>query len=253
MADSLIRWKRGDYVRLSKAVASFNRKINELDVDEAKYLPDLKNYKEIKESIMSRKELNRIVKSLRKFNIEGMELKVELPSGQELTKWEYNQLKLGRNRALRLLESKLEMQERDNPYAKFGIDTKEIETTKQTIKSLGRLETERGLGFTRITGRIGSLGSYDYDLRKAETFRNNYMKVFENMSSYDNYEILKSKLESIKNPEEFYEFVKSSPILMDLFEIGDSLDFPTPDSQTYGGFTTNQEAFNTGLEQAGLM
>lgn len=253
MADSLIRWKRGDYVRLSKAVASFNRKINELDVDEAKYLPDLKDYKEIKESIMSRKELNRIVKSLRKFNIEGMELKVDLPSGQQITKWEYNQLKLGRNRALRLLENKLEIQERENVYAKFGIDTKEIETTKQTIKSLGKLENSKGFSFDIIAARITSLGSYDYDMRKAETFRQNYMKVFENMSSYDNYEILKVKLDSIKNPKEFYEFVKSSPILMDLFEIGGSDDFPAPDAQTYGGFTTNQEAFNTGLMQVGLM
>ena len=78
MADSLIRWKTGDYVKLSKAVASFNRKINQLEVNEIKYLPDLKDYKELKNSIMSRKELNRIVNSLRRFNIEGVEDAVQV-------------------------------------------------------------------------------------------------------------------------------------------------------------------------------
>ena len=101
MADNLIRWKRGDYVKLSKAVASFNRKINQLEVDEMKYLPELADYRELKDSIMSRKELNRIVKSLRRFNIEGVEEPVELPSGERLTKWEYHEAKLARNRAIK--------------------------------------------------------------------------------------------------------------------------------------------------------
>ena len=103
MADSLIRWKRGDYVKLSKAVASFNRKINQLDSSEAKYLPSLQDYKELKNTIMSRKELNRIVKSLRRFNVEGVEAPVTLPSGSVLTKWEYHEVKLARNRAIRRL------------------------------------------------------------------------------------------------------------------------------------------------------
>ena len=252
MADNLIRWKRGDYVKLSKAVASFNRKINQLEVSEDRYLPNLKNYKELKESIMSRKELNRIVRSLRNFNIEGAESIVNLPSGQRLTKWEYHEAKIGRNRALKLLESNLERQEAENPYAKYGLETKEIETTKKTIASLGKLETSKGAGFFNIFGRIMRLGSYDYTLNKAEIYRQNFMKVFNNFENYEGYEDLKKKLQSIKNPEDFYDFVKQSPILMDLFEMGDSLHAPDPNAQTYGGFTTNQEAFNTALSQVGL-
>ena len=46
--DSLIRWKRGDYIKLGQAVSRFNKIINELDTDERNFLPELKDYKEIK-------------------------------------------------------------------------------------------------------------------------------------------------------------------------------------------------------------
>lgn len=36
MAESQIRWRRSDYVTLGKAVANFNRKINELNKEEKK-------------------------------------------------------------------------------------------------------------------------------------------------------------------------------------------------------------------------
>ena len=43
MADSLIRWKRSDYAKLSYEIRRFNKRIKELDVDELNYLPDLKD------------------------------------------------------------------------------------------------------------------------------------------------------------------------------------------------------------------
>ena len=49
MADNQIRWKRGDYISLGKAVANFNRKINELKTEEnALLLPDEISYSELK-------------------------------------------------------------------------------------------------------------------------------------------------------------------------------------------------------------
>ena len=35
---SKIRWKQGDYVKLGKAVAEFNKKINKLNAEENKFL-----------------------------------------------------------------------------------------------------------------------------------------------------------------------------------------------------------------------
>lgn len=66
-----IRWQQKDYLSLGRAVANFNKKINELQKEEKKlYLPETKNYKEIKQNIQTRNELNRIINSLKRFSKE---------------------------------------------------------------------------------------------------------------------------------------------------------------------------------------
>ena len=113
--DSLIRWRRGDYIKLGQAVSRFNKIINELDTDEREFLPDLKEYKEIKEHITSRKELNRVIKSLRKVNTENLLNTKILESGEEISKWEYQELNKARKRAFRNLELERESILKDRP------------------------------------------------------------------------------------------------------------------------------------------
>lgn len=252
MADNIIRWKRGDYVRLSKAVNKFNRQVNELRSKGIEYAPELKSYQSIKENIYTRKELNRIVNSMKRFNIETSKA-IELESGEVMTAWEYHDIKISRNRARKYLEGKLEQQLRDNPYAKYGLETKEIETTRKTLASLGKIDLKVGSDLKRLVGRINRLGSYDIDMKKAQTYRENYMKLLDNMNNYENIDLLKAKLNSIKNPKDFYEYVSSNNILSDLWDIEDSLHDSNPQGQTYGGFTTNQDAFDTALNQLGLL
>lgn len=247
MADNLIRWKRGDYVKLSKAVASFNRKINQLEVNEIKYLPDLQDYKELKNSIMSRKELNRIVKSLRRFNIEGVEEPVELPSGQRLTKWEYHEAKLARNRAIRRLENEKATILEGQKWT--GMGDERISQINSSIRSMQGLENKTGFDFSGILRNIFKMGETDIDLKKAEQFRENFMNSLSELSTYDNYEKLRTKLESIKNPIQFYDYVRGSEVLSDLFLY--YKDKAT--AQTYGGFASNQDAFNYALEELDLM
>ena len=252
MTDNLIRWKRGDYVKLSKAVNKFNKQVNELQAKGINYTPEVMNYQSVKQNIFSRKELNRVINSMKKFSIETAK-RIDLDSGETLTNWEYHELKLARNRARKYLENKLEIQQKENPYAKFGLDTKEIETTKKTLESLDKLESKTASEFKMLVRRISKLGSYDIDMKKAQTYRDNYMKLLENMNNYDNIDLLKAELEKIKNPKDFYEFVSSNTILSDLWEIEDSKHDTNPSAQTYGGFTTNQEAFDTALKQLGIM
>lgn len=95
-----IRWDKSATTTLSKAVASFNRKINEIKTEENKnILPENLNYKEVKENIKSRNELYRYIKSLKKFRDEGAENIVTLESGEQLTEWEYQELKQLRKNA----------------------------------------------------------------------------------------------------------------------------------------------------------
>ena len=86
---SQIKWKRTDYMKLGKAVARFNRKLESLS---GRNLPKIKSYEEIKGEITTRKELNRVINSLNRFMREGSEEIVLLPSGEKVTKWEKREI-----------------------------------------------------------------------------------------------------------------------------------------------------------------
>ena len=91
---SKIRWKQKDYLSLGMAVANFNKKINKLQSEEKKlYLPELKNYKEIKQNIQTRQELNRVINSLKRFSKEGAEDLYVTKAGEQITKWERKELR----------------------------------------------------------------------------------------------------------------------------------------------------------------
>lgn len=243
---SVINWKKGDYIKLGKAVSKFNQKIRQLDPNELKYLPSMINYKEIKEEILSRKELNRIVNALRRFDIAGMEVKVTLPSGQELTKWEYRELKLARNRAIKFREKQKQEVLSGNKFV--GMGSEKVSQYNMSIDYMKRLETMKGYNFKEASNLIRHIGSNQYDLWKAEVYRDNFMKSLEEMSIYDGYDLLKSKLESIDNPISFFKFIQRSETLKDLFQY--YKDSPT--SKTYGGFASNQDAFNHALVELGI-
>ena len=75
------------------------------------------------------------------------------------------------------------------------------------------------------------------------------MGALKEMSNYRNYKLLRDKLNSIENPIQFYNYVRQSNILSDLFLF--YKDKAT--AQTYGGFKDNQEAFDTAIfEQLGI-
>lgn len=246
MADSLIRWKKGDYIKLGKAVKEFNKKVKELQVDEINYLPDLRDYKELKNSILSRKELNRILNSLRKFNAETSAVK-ELPSGELLTEWEYKEIKKSQRRVInRLTKEKISI-EAGLKYK--GMGDERLSQIEATIRNIKNLESFKGFEFKDTKERISKLGVSDYELKIATQYKENFLNALEEMATYDNYEILRDKLEKIKNPIKFYEFVSQNEVLKDLFLY--YKDKAT--SQTYGGFASNQDAFNYVLETLGLM
>ena len=69
-----IKWKQSDYIKLGRAISEYNKKVSRLqEIEERTYLPSLIDYKEAKSSILSRKELNRMIASLKRFNKEGAE------------------------------------------------------------------------------------------------------------------------------------------------------------------------------------
>lgn len=66
--------RNGDYITLGKAVSNFNKKIREIRNEENKlYLPEEQNYKDIRNEIVTRSQLNSVINSLRRFSKEGAE------------------------------------------------------------------------------------------------------------------------------------------------------------------------------------
>lgn len=238
--DSLIRWKKGDYIRLGRAISRFNKTINEIEVDEKSVLPEVMNYKELKESINSRKELNRVIKALNRANDKTLTEVITYDSGEELTKWEFDEVNKAMRRALRNLES-----EKAGILAgrqSIGMGDERLSEIKAIENSLYSLEDRTGKDFERIKNRILSLGKSDYKITRDKQFQENFYKALEGISNFQNYDVLKKELDKIKNPSKFYDYVKQSPVLMDLF-----LWYKESDSLYYGGFNDNQEAFDSTL------
>lgn len=68
----------------------------------------------------------------------------------------------------------------------------------------------------RIRNRIKWQGVLDYELIKAEKFRENYIKTMEKYKGYANYELLKEKMESLKDPIKFYQQIENNDLMVDL-------------------------------------
>lgn len=238
--ESLIRWKRGDYIRLGRAISRFNQIINEIEVDEKSVLPETRNYKELKENINSRKELNRIIKALNRANTYNLQQTREYASGEVVTDWEYREINKATRRAMRNLEGERAsiLQGRES----IGMGDERLSEIKAMENSIDQLETRKGSAFEKLKERIFSLGRSDYKITRDKQFQENFYKALEGVSNFQNYDLLKHELDKIKNPTKFYEYVKKSPVLMDLF-----LWYKESDSLFYGGFSDNEDAFDSTL------
>lgn len=219
MAQSRINWKRGDYIRLGRAVSDFNKKINELQQEENKlYLPTPLSYSNVKENITTRQELNRMINSLRRFQQEDAGELYETESGQQITKWERREL--GRQVGIAKRRLKQELAELNEPsiggFSRVQMGSMRAREIEAQLKSFGKLETKKGFEFERLKKSIKFQGSSDYLMKKSIVFRENYINEMKKYSNFDNYEKMMKKLESITNPVKFYEFVSKNELTKDL-------------------------------------
>ena len=174
---SKIQWKQGDYIKLGRAVADFNKKVNKLQAEENKlYLPNLIEYKEAKENITTRGELNRLVNSLRRFNREGAEELYTTQAGEQMTKWERKELGIQSRIAQTRLKQELKQLNEPTPsgYSRAQMGSQRVKEINAQLKNLKLIESKVG---------------YDKLVKKLETF---------------------------KNPLSFYEFLSQNELLADI-------------------------------------
>jgi hypothetical protein len=106
---SQIKWRKSDFMQLGKAVKEFNRKIQKLQFDDEieAYLPDTIEYQDIRDTIKTRSELNRVINSLKRFKKKGAEELYTTKSGEQMTKWERGELRIQSQIATRRLKKEL--------------------------------------------------------------------------------------------------------------------------------------------------
>lgn len=239
-----IKWKKADLIKLGKAVSNFNKKIREVQNEENKlYLPDERNYQDLKQTIKTRQELNRIINSMKRFSKEGAEDLYTTEAGEVLTKWERRELSINLrsiNRRLNKQIKELETPITPDGYSKAQMGSLVPEALRERIeKNRKAIETSTGKEFQRLKSKFIYTGRADYEYKKLITWKDNYINVFRKYSHLDNYDILEKKFNSLSNPESFYEFFSKDELIGDL---------------TYNSDTTySQQEFNSYLERLGLL
>lgn len=237
--DSLIRWDKKDYSRLRYAINKFNKTVESIEMDEKSILPSMKNYKDVKANITTRKELNRVINSLRKANINNLTEIKQFEGGKRVTKWEYQDINRSMGRAFRNLEK--ERQEILQTRPSIGMGDERLSEISAIEESLASLPYQTGYDFTRIKERLANVGRTDYKLAREKVFMDNYYKALEDIKNFEGYERLRKELDKIRNPHSFYEYVRRSPTLMDLF-------LWYKGETTYGNFDSNEDAFTSALQ-----
>lgn len=243
---SLIRWTRSDYAKLSYAVRQFNKKVSELEGLDISYAPEEFEYRELKENIYSRKELNRVIKSLRRFSKDSQQKRVVTPAGEELTQWEYSEIKKAQKRSSTRINDHARLIIQSDTNVMGDREFKQLVRTRESIEDVFN---RKGSKFENAKKRALTWGKNDYELWRASVYRDNFMEALEYMSNYNNYDKLYDKLKSIKNPIAFYNYVSQSEILKDIFLF--YRDENT--AQTYGSYKSNQNAFNKALDDLDIM
>lgn len=255
--EPLIRWTKDDRQALKKAVMNFNNKIKRLEKEGKENLPEVIDYKKFikrdtekpyseSEVILSRRQLNNVLNSLKRFTKRGAENLVTLDSGETITKWQKNEIRILKIKASRNINRDIA---RESLKRQFGMGNKKIQELQATKLSLKGIEKASGFDFRRRFESLKRQSRSDIALFRASIWKENFLKALEGLEGYDNKELLVNKINKISNPIKLYEYISQSEILNDLFLW--YKDKAT--SQTYGGFADNQLAFDYALEELDLL
>lgn len=249
--DSLIRFRKKDAGKLSYAIRQFNNKIKELEGIEKEYAPEEIDYSELKNKITTRREFNRVINSLKRFTKKGQEDIIKLESGENISKWERHELDLAIKRATRSLNIEY-MKEIQNPVNVFGMKSDRISQIEATLRSIENINNTKGTIFKKLKERAFNLGSSDKELKRAKIFKENYLSGLKDkqFKTFKNYELFMKYIKtSLKNPLKFYEEIQKSETLSNFFFWYDSSEGII----NFGGFLSNEDAFNTGLIELGIL
>lgn len=218
---SQIKWGRGDYVKLGRAVSDFNKKIQRLEQQQGNLgLPELIDYKDLKSQITTRKELNRQLQLLRSFKEEGMESLVQLHD-ETITVWEQKQILKEQRRIVKDIEKEIS-QIKEKP---FGMGSEQYKTLKARLDSIKNFDRSLIKKYART----------DFQMKKAIQYRENILEQFDDLP--DEFAKIKKHLLKIKNPLNFFDEMQKSKLLQNYFDW-------YKDPSSFGSFSSDEEIAN---------
>lgn len=161
MSEGMIRWKHGDFVRLGRAVSDFNKKIRQVRSEEnSLYLPDEVNYQDLKGDITTRRELNRILNSLKRFQREGAEDLYVTNAGEQMTVWERKELgiqsRIGQRHWSNVIEKYNNETVEDTGFTRAQMGSTRLREMESIYNNIGssRIESLTGEAFKRLKRRL---------------------------------------------------------------------------------------------------
>lgn len=246
----MIRWKRGDYIKLGRAVSEFNKEIekNKEIVDQVILLEKVE-YKDLRDRIQTREGLNAYIDSLKRIKLPGGFDIVELENGEQITRYQKRELDSGRKSVMDSLSNQiatLEQQTKVNykidvndklPKALRSQEQKDLELKLKDYKNLYKL---KGSDFIEKARKVG-INQTELQYRRAYIFRQNYMKVMrDKYSDFENFDKFEKWARKFKNPVRFFEALPEGEYYPD-------------DLQYQSDVVFTQENFNAFLENFGII
>ena len=210
-----IRWSKGDYIRLGKAVADFNRQVAANTTEANKlYLPKQIDYKALRDEIKTRQGLNAYIQQLKRINLGDSFALEKLEGGETVTRYQRREIQRALNQVIPQLEADIASVQAKTlirnglssnfelPEAFKDYQQKQLEARLKDYKELFTLSGEK---FKRRAEQL-MINQTEKKYRKAYQFRKNYMREMQKYRNMRDYWIFKKYYaDRHKDPVRFYD------------------------------------------------
>lgn len=245
-----IPFKSKDTEELTKQVNRFNRKLKRIKrkyENEDIMLPDKLSVKQLKQDILTRKDLRNFYKSVDRFMRKDSEEIVTLQSGIQMTKYQRKEISINMRKAksnLKKMMTKFEELKTDtkNPtlnFARFRFKTEEKERLETTLQSLKNVETRDRQGLSRLMERINRYSTETGIHKKNLLYKENYLKALKRTyATYgQDFVNLYERLSNV-NVDDFYTMIADDDIVSDIeqFYVNDVNQMEVGDDDSWAYF-----------------
>lgn len=243
-----IRYDKKLNKEINRIIKNYNQKISRLEKQEKNFLlPGKISKRELKENVYTRSELRRRLKELQRFSTRGVEETISTPSGINISKYEYINIKKESARIKRQLTIELKRLESEKPrvfgkqqartFAEMG-DTHylNIQARRMALEkgNLLKLTPEQLKQYKKLIEKTGRNKSY-YD----NIFKENYIDMLLDTAYRVGYpkekiNIIKNKLMNL-NSKQFIKLFQNEKAISSI------LDYYITSKQMYGNIEDIEE------------